>query len=299
MNPTERFLEDWLLRTTEIIDEYRPQILYFDSGIEEPSFEPYLKRMAAYYYNRATQWGREVVINHKWGPFPDDAAVLDIERGTMGGILPHVWQNDPSVSRTSWSWVEGHVYKTASDLIAELADVVSKNGNLLLNVGPRSDGTIPEPEVELLEAIGRWLTTNGEAIYGTSPWSVFGEGPTQTNAGSFADSTSAQYGPYDFRFTTMSEVGHDYVYAIALANPTNGTLRISSFGTSSRLLMRRITDVRILGNREPVEWTQQDAALEVVIPERLLSEDGGPVIRIELEPEREPERIDFFHGLWI
>jgi alpha-L-fucosidase len=103
MNPTERFLEDWLLRTVEIIDSYRPQILYFDTGIEEPSFEPYVRRLAAYYYNRAAEWGREVVINYKWDSFAPGSAVLDIERGTMGGIRPDVWQNDTSVSRTGRS----------------------------------------------------------------------------------------------------------------------------------------------------------------------------------------------------
>jgi alpha-L-fucosidase len=299
MNPTERFLEDWLLRTVEIIDGYRPQILYFDTGIEEPSFEPYLRRLAAYYYNRAAEWGREVVINYKWDPFPPGSAVLDIERGTMGGILPDVWQNDTSVSRTSWSWVEGHDYKSPSDLIAELADVVSKNGNLLLNIGPRPDGTIAQPEAEILEAIGRWLAVNGEAIYGTSPWLVFGEGPTQPKAGSFADSTSAPYTAEDYRFTRMSEVGHEYVYAIALTTPANGRVRINSFGTSSRLLASPIVDVRVLGHRGPVEWRRDESGLEVTVPENLLEGDGGPVVRVELESEREPERIDFFHGHWI
>ncbi|MGA0567378.1 alpha-L-fucosidase [Rathayibacter sp. KR2-224] len=299
MNPTERFLEDWLLRSVEIIDAYRPQILYFDTGIEEPSFEPYLRRLAAYYFNRAAEWGREVVINYKWDAFAPGSAVLDIERGTMRGILPDVWQNDTSVSRTSWSWVEGHDYKSAGDLIAELADVVSKNGNLLLNIGPRPDGTIAEEEVELLERIGGWLTVNGEAIYGTSPWVVFGEGPTQPTPGSFADATSAAYTSADLRFTTMTEVGHRYVYAIALTQPEDGRIRIASFGASSRLLDAPIVDVRVLGHTGQLDWTLDDSALIVEIPERLRSGDAGPVVRVELASEASEERTDFFHGLWI
>lgn len=299
MNPTERFLEDWLLRTVEIIDGYRPQILYFDTGIEEPSFEPYLRRLAAYYYNRAAEWGREVVINYKWKSFAEGSAVLDVERGTMAGILPFVWQNDTSVSRTSWSWVEGHDYKSASDIIAELADVVSKNGNLLLNVGPRPDGTIAAPEAEILEAIGGWLAVNGEAIYGTSPWVVFGEGPTQTAAGSFADATSAQYGPEDFRFTTMTEVGHDYVYAIAMSPPAGGHVRIKSLGAGNRALIRPILDVRVLGQQAPVQWRRDDDALDVVVPDHLRRQAGGPVVRVELAADASEERTDFFHGLWI
>jgi alpha-L-fucosidase len=299
MNPTERFLEDWLLRTVEIIDGYRPQILYFDTGIEEPSFEPYLRRLAAYYYNRAAEWGREVVINAKWDAFRPGTAVLDIERGTMGGIQPEVWQNDTSVSRTSWSWVEGHDYKTVSELIAELADVVSKNGNLLLNVGPRADGTIAPEEVALLEAIGDWLSVNGEAVFGTSPWTVFGEGPTVPVAGSFADASAALYGADDFRFTTMTEVGHRYVYAIALARPSDGRVRVRSFGADSRLVDRPIVDVRVLGWSGPLEWTRGGESLDVVLPDSLRSGDSGPVVRIELEPPSAEPRIDFFHGRWI
>jgi alpha-L-fucosidase len=297
MNPTERFLEDWLLRTVEIIDSYRPQILSFDTGIEEPSFEPYIRRVAAYYYNRAAEWGREVVINYTWDSFAPGSAMLDIERGTMPGIRPDVWRNGTSVSRTSWGWVEDHDYKDASELIQELVDVVSKNGNLLLNVGPRPDGTIPEEEAALLEAIGRWLAVHGEAIYGSSPWVVFGEGPTAATAGSFTDAASAVYTAEDIRFTRMTEVGHDYVYGIGLVRPEDGRMRIRSFGTSSRLLDRPIIDVRILGSREQPEWTRTGEHLEVVLPDSELAGPGGAVVRLELAPEAEETRIDFFHGL--
>jgi alpha-L-fucosidase len=299
INPTERFLEDWLLRTVEIIDSYRPQILYFDTGIEEPSFEPYVRRLAAYYYNRAAEWGRQVIINYKWASFAPGSAVLDIERGTMGGIRAETWQNDTSVSRTSWSWVEGHDYKGASELIQELVDVVAKNGNLLLNIGPRPDGTIPEEEVALLEAVGDWLAVHGEAIYGSSPWAVFGEGPAAPVAGSFTDASATAYTAEDIRFTTMNEVGHRYVYAIGLVRPEDGRMRIRSFGTSSRLLERPVVDVRVLGSSERPDWTRGDDHLEVVLPASQTTGHGGAVVRVELEPESAETRIDFFHGLGI
>jgi len=298
-NPTERFLEDWLLRTVEIIDSYRPQILYFDTGIEEPSFQPYLRRLAAYYYNRAAEWGREVVINYKWESFAPGSAVLDIERGSMAGIRPDVWQNDTSVSRTSWSWVEGHEYKSASELIQELVDVVSKNGNLLLNVGPRPDGTIPEKEVELLEAVGDWLTVHGEAIYGSSPWTVYGEGPTHPTPGSFTDAAAPAYTAEDIRFTTMTEVGHRYVYAIGLVRPENGRMRIRSFGSASPLIDRPVIDVRVLGADDRPEWTRTPEHMEVVLPPSEIDGPGGAVVRIELEEHAAETRIDFFHGLNI
>jgi alpha-L-fucosidase len=217
----------------------------------------------------------------------------------MGGIRPDVWQNDTSVSRTSWSWVEGHDYKDASELIQELVDVVAKNGNLLLNVGPRPDGTIPEEEAALLEAVGDWLAVHGEAIYGSSPWVVFGEGPTAPAAGSFTDAAAAAYTAEDIRFTTMTEVGHDYIYGIGLVRPKDGRMRIRSFGSDSRFIDRPVIDVRVLGSREQSEWTHTGEYLEVVLPDSELAGPGGAVVRLELEPRAVETRIDFFHGLNI
>ena len=105
----------------------------------------------------------------------------------MKDIRPFFWQNDTSISKNSWGYVADQDYKTAASLIGDLVDIVSKNGALLLNIGPRPDGTIPEPEQEILLEIGRWLAQNGEAIYGTRPWNVYGEGPTEVPEGSFTD----------------------------------------------------------------------------------------------------------------
>ncbi len=117
-----------------------------------------------------------VAINHKFQAFPEGTAVYDLERGQLRGIRPLFWQTDTSVSRNSWGYVENHDYKEAGGIIHDLVDIVSKNGALLLNIGPKSDGTIPEQEMQMLREIGSWLRVNGEAIYGTRPWTVFGEG---------------------------------------------------------------------------------------------------------------------------
>lgn len=292
--PNERFLEDWLLRCVEVIDKYRPQILYFDWWIETPAFEPYLRLLAAYYYNRAAEWGREVVINFKWEAFAQGSAVYDIERGTMGGIRDDVWQNDTSVSRTSWSWVAGHHYKEVKDLIAELADTVSKNGVLLLNVGPKPDGTIPDEERLLLEGVGAWLNRNGEAIYGSRPWTIPAEGPTEVAVGSFVDSSSPQYTSSDIRFTTRTDVTGDYVYATLLAHPEDGVARIRSFGAGAGLLTRAIRDVKVLGSKEDVAWHRSPESLDVTLP-AAAPEIGGPVVKIFLEPVTQPPRLDFLH----
>ncbi|MCT9819333.1 alpha-L-fucosidase [Microbacterium sp. W1N] len=187
--PDQDFMDDWLLRTTHLIDAYRPQMLYFDFYIDAPGFDATLRRLAAYYYNRAAEWGRGVVLNYKNEAMPEGAGVWDIERGAAAGIRARPWQSDTSVSRSSWGYVADHAYKDVDELISDLVDVVSKNGCLLLNVGPRADGTLPDVEIALLERIGDWLAVNGEGIFGTTPWRVFGEGPTATRGGPSSTST--------------------------------------------------------------------------------------------------------------
>src|SRR5262249_2366181 len=191
--PDREFLADWLARTCELVDRYQPQLIWFDWWIEQPVFQPYLQTFAAYYYNRGAQWQRGVAINYKNQSFPERAAVWDIERGQLGGIRPLFWQTDTSISKYSWGYVGSQDYKTAGEIIGDLVDIVSKNGCLLLNIGPRPDGTIPEPEEQVLREIGRWLAVNGEAIYDTRPWKQFGEGPTQVVEGSFNDTKRAPF----------------------------------------------------------------------------------------------------------
>ena len=167
--PTTAFLEDWLLRTCEIVDKYRPQVLWFDWWIEHYAFVPYLQKFAAFYYNRGAEWGVGVAINYKYGAMPDGLGVFDIERGQLSGIRPLFWQNDTSVSKNSWGYVANQDYKEVGEIVSDLVDIVSKNGALLLNIGPKADGTIPDPEQAMLRQIGGWLKVNGEAIYETRP----------------------------------------------------------------------------------------------------------------------------------
>lgn len=260
--PTASYLDDWLGRTAELVEQYRPQLLWFDWWIEQPVFEPYRRRFAAYYYNRARDWNRGVVINYKLGAFPEQTAVLDVERGQLDSISAHPWQTDTSVSKRSWGYIRDDEFKTAGSLVHDLADIVSKNGSLLLNIGPRPDGTIPEPVERILLDIGRWLEVNGEAIYGSRPWTVFGEGPTQVAAGSFKDAERAAFTSEDIRFTTKGDV----LYAILLDWPGDNRAVIKSLAENGPGAGRAIGNVELLGSRAPLKWTRTAAALVVELP---------------------------------
>lgn len=262
--PYEEFLDDWLARTCELVDKYQPQLVWFDWWIEQPIFRPYLQQFAAYYYNRGTQWKRGVAINYKHEAFPEGTAVFDIERGQLTDMRPYFWQTDTSVSKNSWGYVTNQDYKTADSIIGDLVDIVSKNGALLLNIGPRPDGTIPQPEQELLLEIGHWLAVNSEAIYGTRPWKIFGEGPTQVVGGSFNDTNRDAFTSQDIRFTTRG----DTLYAIALAWPERGSVTIKSLATDSGLFQRDIEKVELLGYNEPLHWRHDRSGLIVDLPSR-------------------------------
>ena len=263
--PDEEFLNDWLVRTCEIVDKYRPQLIWFDWWIAQPVFHPRLQKFAAYYYNRGVQWKKGVAINYKkhgGESFPDKAGVLDIERGQLGAIRAYFWQTDTAVAKNSWGYVQNQDYKTVDSIVDDLVDIVSKNGALLLNIGPKPDGTIPEHEQSMLIEIGRWLKINGEAIYGTRPWKIFGEGSTQVVEGSFGDTKRKPFTGEDIRFTTRA----GKLYAIDLAWPVNGKLVVKSLAKVPGQKQANVKSVRLLGHSGKLDWKQSDEGLVVTLP---------------------------------
>ena len=198
--PDSAYLEDWMVRTCEIIDKYRPKLIYFDWWIQNRAFKPYLKKIAAYYYNRADEWGAEVTIDYKHNAFAPGTATLDIERGALGEIFSQPWQTDTAIGKRSWGYTKDNEFKSAYNVVTTLIDVVSKNGMLLLNLGPKPDGTFTDEETAVLRDLGAWLKTNGEGIYDTVPYKFYKEGDTSASAGMFAESDVA-YTEHDFRFT--------------------------------------------------------------------------------------------------
>ena len=259
------FLQDWLARSEELVDKYQPELVYFDVvGSWSPLFQPYLAQFAAHYYNQADALHHGVVINYKSDIMPAEAGVLDFERDVSATARPMTWQTDTSVGTKSWSHIVEEDFKSPKQLINEFVDVVSKNGNYLLNIGPKADGTIPAEPQAILKAFGAWLKVNGEAIYGSRPAALAAEGPTKpVPKGPGKDKIEAPYGAADFRFTT-----HDgHLYAIALGWPESGEWVIKSLTKGDNpLLDGEIEQVSLLGCLQKLEWKQESDGLHIKIP---------------------------------
>ena len=241
----KEFMDDWMVRTCEIIDKYQPRILYFDWWIQNQCFKPYLKKIAAYYYNRAEEWGAEVTIDYKHNAFALGTATLDIERGALGDIFPYPWQTDTAIGKNSWGYRKDNNYKTAYDIVTVLTDVVSKNGMLLLNIGPKADGSFTDEETAVLEQVGAWLQVNGEGIYETVPYKFFKEGKHEVKTGMFSEG-DVEYDEHDFRFTYKDGV----LYAFQM-KPSKEVCLKSLYTNHCGITLE---NVEILGDNEVEEY---------------------------------------------
>lgn len=267
--PTQEFLDHWWDRTTDIVDQYEPDILWFDFGLDKPGFAPVHKKIMAYYYNKGLEWNKGVVFqdkNMRYESFPEDLMVLDIERGRRTETSPHPWQTDTAVGKISWTWIINENYKSSDFLIDELVDIVSKNGNLLLSIGPKPDGTIGENEAAILKDFGKWLEINGEAIYGTRPWKLYGEGPAKFAEGKtkFKNKHHTEYNDVesvaaDVRFTSKGET----LYAISLAWPEDSKFRIESLAKDNPHESKPVASVEFVSGSNEIDWEQTEDALTI------------------------------------
>jgi len=213
----QEFLNEWYGKIIEVIDNYSPDFIWFDFALDAIP-EGYVKDFLAYYYNHAEKNGKKVVVTYKDHDLIPGSGVRDLELGQEPEITYNDWITDSSVDdRGAWGYADDLTFKTPNRLIDNLIDRVSKNGYLLLNVGPKANGTIPDGAKEVLLAMGSWLDSNGEAIYNTTPWFVAGEGPTKVGEieeQGFNESDLV-YTPEDIRFT----VNGDNLYATFLDWP--------------------------------------------------------------------------------
>jgi len=265
-----QFVERWFLRCQELLDKYKPDLLYFDNT-ELPLGQAGLD-IAAHYYNsnmRDHKGKLEAVLNSK-GLKPEHVGtmVLDIERGRADRILPAAWQTDTCIGEWHYrrSLFEQHRYKTVAQVIQMLADIVSKNGNLLLNIPVRGDGSIDEDEQKFLADIATWMPANGEAIFGTRPFGTFGEGAAEeAGTRNFNENRTRPYTAADIRFTTKKGV----VYAIAMAWPAGrNNLTIKTLAAGNPHFPKPVGKVELLGVKGSLPFHQDSSGLLVTLPDK-------------------------------
>lgn len=260
--PREKFLQLWGNKLKEVVNKYQPDLMWFDSWLDEIPDSVKMDYLA-YYFNKAREWNKEVVVTYKQEDLPSDVGVKDFEKGRAGEKLEQAFLTDDTISKGSWCYTEDLEIKSTSIVLHSLIDIVSKNGQLLLNISPKADGTIPENQKQVLLEMGEWLDINGEAIYGTRPWAVYGEGPTKLKEGPFEGFTDAgEYTWQDIRYTQKENA----VYAILLGWPgANKEVHLKSIAGNSL----NVSEVTILGSNEQLTWQFEDKRLKIETPSRV------------------------------
>lgn len=263
-----KFTENWLLRCKDLLDKYHPDLVYFDDyGL--PLGQAGLD-VTAHYYNTSIKRNNgkvDVVVTAKeLKPEQRTGIVEDIERGFSENIKPEPWQTCSCIGEWHYrrSLFENNSYKTVKQIVASLVDIVSKNGNLLLSIPMRGDGTIDEREIEFLEGMAKWMGVNGEGIFNTRPWKIYGEGPTQVKAGMFNENAMKNFSSEDIRFTSKGNT----LYAFIMDYPNSKEVTIKSLAKESELLAgMKIASVKLLGAKKSVKWNQNESGLKITLPE--------------------------------
>ena len=246
--------KEWFFSIKELIDNYHPDLLYSDSQLP---FGEYGKTMLAHFYNQDIAKNKGMLEAVYTCKEPSDGMwVQDVERGVQDSISPFPWQTDTSIG--DWYYRTGQKYKTATEVIQMLVDIVSKNGNLLINIVQTPEGDLEPDVINIVNEIGMWTSLNGEGIYGTRPWKIYGEKPieeTVVKSSSFNED-KLKYSSQDIRFTTK---GNDF-YAFCLGQPTSD-IKINSLGEDSKNLDKKIGSVTLLGSNKKIHWKQKGNAL--------------------------------------
>ncbi|PHN02781.1 alpha-L-fucosidase [Flavilitoribacter nigricans DSM 23189 = NBRC 102662] len=279
--PEEDWNPYWFGQLKEVIDQYNPDIIWFDVWLNLIP-ENYRQEFCAYYLNHARERGQEVVIAHKKDDLPIEVSILDIEQGGKKDVSERVWLTDITLSNQSWSYVDGQTYKDPALVIRNFIDVVSKNGIVLLNISPKADGSIPEAQKQVLRAMGKWLHTYGEAIYDTRPRLEYGYGTAKADEGHFGgQSATVKYSATDVRFTESKD--QKTIYAIFLGAPKPGQKvvlkSLKSIAYPPKYPVKRVS---VLGIDEELEFAFDDHDNYVVLPEAPMNETAT-VVKIEME----------------
>ncbi len=259
----KEYLEDWLVSACEMIDKNKPLAVYFDWSVHKDEFRPYLKKFLAYYYNRGEEWGKEVAVFYKWGALFDGCGIFDVERGQINGVSQKLWQNDTAIAKNSWGYTKNNKFKSSAEILRNMIEVFAKNGCFMLNVGPKADGTICAEEKKVLTEIGKWLETNGDAVYGSYPFEVCAfEGRKRKN-GSFKE--NKKYFPNDYCFT----VKPGKIYVFPMTEKAVKTLKIKSLRKANENGIRyKIRRIHVLGCEEDLKFEQNEKYLIVDLAQK-------------------------------
>ncbi len=285
--PDKAYCEKFFKRTIDLIDKYDPDVVYFDDTVLPlyPISDVGLK-IAAHLYNKSikTKGSLQAVINGKiLNEQQRKCMVWDIERGQSNSIEPLPWQTDTCIG--SWHYnkpiFDNHRYKSAKTVVHTLVDVVSKNGNLMLSVPVKGNGTIDSDERKIVEEIGRWMKANSESIYDTRPWTIFGEGPALENtaplsAQGFNEGKGKPMEAQDIRFVVKG----DLLYATVMGWPENGKVLIKNLGSNSQHYKKKISKVELLSTKQSLAFEQTADGLLVSFPENRPAEFYANALKV-------------------
>ncbi|PKQ61842.1 hypothetical protein BZG02_14550 [Labilibaculum filiforme] len=262
--PSKEFVDLWKAKVYEVVDKYKPDLLWFDSRVFLLP-EKVRKEMVAYYYNKGLEWNKEVTLTYKNEDLAKGAGVIDMERGRFDETTDFPWLTDDSYAWNTWSWSDKLQLKTPDIIVDELADISSKNGCLILNITPSADGFIPQEQRDGLLEIGQWLKVNGEAIYDTRPFVTYGEGVTKLNKNHFGgvQGRGVQYTAEDFRFTQNGK--NLYIIQLGTPEPAKEFL-LKSFAEDGKAAGMKISKIQVLGSKEKIVWSLAKGGLTLTSP---------------------------------
>ncbi len=277
----EEFLPYWFDQVKEVVDQYSPDMIWFDSWLNLIP-EKNIQEMAAYYYNQAATKGQEVTIGYKQHDMPLEVGINDFEQGGKMELSERVWMTDVTLSNYSWSYIDGQSYKSAAMVVRNMIDVWSKNGVVLMNISPKADGTIPAEQRAVMSDIGGWMERNGEAIYGTVPHTTHGFGTAMPSAGTHGGQTATMpYDHNDIRYTVAADGKSMYLFFLG-APEVGSVVKLGQLGPHRYPPKSPIVRATMLDGGAEVPLTSNSNFYTITIPDAPM-DPIATVIKLELK----------------
>jgi alpha-L-fucosidase len=274
--PEAEFYDYWLNQVNEVVDNYSPDIIWFDSWLDIIP-ENYRQKMVAHHFNTAVSRGQHPIVAYKQEDLPANVGVLDMEQGGKKELSQDYWMTDITISYGSWCYTNGQRYKSPDLVIRNMIDVWSKKGIVLLNISPKADGTIPQEQRSVLAGIGEWIEKHKEAIYETRAYSIYGYGKAKIDDGEFGgQSATIAYDQNDIRFTSSKDQKNLYVFSLGLP-AANTKLQIKEISNPN------IKNVSVVGSGAALKFSYADNVLTLETPDASRMDEFATVFKVEFE----------------